>query len=278
MRKRTFTVFFLLSIFCFSSYGQIAKFLSFQTILANKKGILINENKCKVIFKIYEEESGGDPIWEETHKLTIKKGALSVILGNVEPFTFTFDKIYWLGISLNNDREFKPRTPLPAAAYSFTAMSVIGESNIFPSEGNVGIGTMNPKTKLEVDGMIHTTSGGFQFPDGTVQTTAANLDADTDSIIIKSPDKVIKIIAGNNAIILDPDKGLILECDNFTIQSKNEANISASNTSINADNDVKIKGFNVSHEARLKVDVKGTAINVGSSGMNTIKGAPVMIN
>jgi len=39
--------------------------------------------------------------------------------------------------------------------------------------GNIGIGTMNPTEKLQVTGIIHSTSGGFKFPDGTVQTTAA---------------------------------------------------------------------------------------------------------
>jgi len=39
--------------------------------------------------------------------------------------------------------------------------------------GNVGIGTNDPQSKLEVDGMIHSTSEGYKFPDGTIQTTAA---------------------------------------------------------------------------------------------------------
>ena len=42
------------------------------------------------------------------------------------------------------------------------------------SAGNVGIGTAGPGEKLTVAGRVHSTSGGFKFPDGTVQTTAAN--------------------------------------------------------------------------------------------------------
>lgn len=38
---------------------------------------------------------------------------------------------------------------------------------------NVGIGILNPTSMLEVNGIIHSTTGGFKFPDGTIQTTAA---------------------------------------------------------------------------------------------------------
>jgi hypothetical protein len=39
--------------------------------------------------------------------------------------------------------------------------------------GNVGIGTLGPSYKLDVAGSVRSSSGGFIFPDGTVQTTAA---------------------------------------------------------------------------------------------------------
>jgi hypothetical protein len=39
--------------------------------------------------------------------------------------------------------------------------------------GNVGIATTNPSEQLQVDGVIHSMSGGFKFPDDSVQTTAA---------------------------------------------------------------------------------------------------------
>jgi hypothetical protein len=42
-----------------------------------------------------------------------------------------------------------------------------------PSGGNVGIGTTTPAFPLTVAGTIHSTNGGFRFPDGTTQTTAA---------------------------------------------------------------------------------------------------------
>lgn len=43
---------------------------------------------------------------------------------------------------------------------------------ILPS-GNVGIGSGSPSERLQVAGVIHSSSGGVRFPDGTLQTTAA---------------------------------------------------------------------------------------------------------
>ena len=40
-------------------------------------------------------------------------------------------------------------------------------------DGKVGIGTTNPTTKLEVNGVIYSTSGGVKFPNGTIQSTAS---------------------------------------------------------------------------------------------------------
>ena len=52
---------------------------------------------------------------------------------------------------------------------SFIGDSVITEDKF----GQIGIGTTAPASKLTVQGMIQTTLGGYKFPDGTVQTTAA---------------------------------------------------------------------------------------------------------
>lgn len=55
------------------------------------------------------------------------------------------------------------------SGYNYT----LGDSVITESNGKIGIGTNSPASKLTVEGMIETTLGGYKFPDGTVQTTAA---------------------------------------------------------------------------------------------------------
>src|SRR5215510_7940118 len=53
---------------------------------------------------------------------------------------------------------------------SFIGDSIITETKL----GQIGIGTTTPTSTLTVQGMIETTTGGFKFPDGTVQTTSSS--------------------------------------------------------------------------------------------------------
>ena len=51
--------------------------------------------------------------------------------------------------------------------------STVGDSVISEASGKIGIGTASPGSMLSVAGMIETTLGGYKFPDGTIQTSAA---------------------------------------------------------------------------------------------------------
>lgn len=67
---------------------------------------------------------------------------------------------------------FRSRVAGVTGAFSFhNAADTVNIMHMLDN-GNVGIGTSSPGQKLSVAGVIESTSGGFKFPDGTVQTSA----------------------------------------------------------------------------------------------------------
>lgn len=90
---------------------------------------------------------------------------------------------YWRGIDFGTSGSY----PIARIAMQYTGSGsylAFGTSNAFASgvtnqaltidpSGNVGVGTAAPGQRLTVAGTIESTSGGFKFPDGTTQATAA---------------------------------------------------------------------------------------------------------
>lgn len=46
------------------------------------------------------------------------------------------------------------------------------EKSVINADGKLGVGVLSPTAHVEAAGIIHSTTGGFKFPDGTIQTTA----------------------------------------------------------------------------------------------------------
>jgi hypothetical protein len=79
------------------------------------------------------------------------------------------------------------------ADLSFVEEGVVWRNLVLAgSGGSVGIGTANPTSRLTVQGMIESTSGGIKFPDGTVQTSASS-GGGAGAISLNSPDGSISI-------------------------------------------------------------------------------------
>lgn len=66
--------------------------------------------------------------------------------------------------------------------FRIDAPNIVGGRFAVKEGGNVGIGTDSPAEKLTVAGTVHSTSGGFKFPDGSVLTTAASTTYTTMSV------------------------------------------------------------------------------------------------
>lgn len=98
---------------------SVPHFMRFQGKLQDATGALLN-GAFTLTFRLYEEETGGAPLWSETQQsINIVDGLLDVELGSVTPIDLPFDKQYWLGVEVESDGEMIPRFKLATVPYSF---------------------------------------------------------------------------------------------------------------------------------------------------------------
>ncbi len=128
--------------------------INYQGRLADSGGNPINNTNPGIgmTFALYAQESGGSPVWTETHaNVPVSNGLFSVRLGSVNALStdvLTGDR--WLGIQAGTDPEMSPREKLAAMPYAMQA----------------GLALTVP------DGAI----GTMQIADGSIKITDVSLD------------------------------------------------------------------------------------------------------
>ncbi|MGH7596676.1 MAG: hypothetical protein ACREOI_10010 [bacterium] len=160
--------------FPFISHAQIPRTLSYQGVLTDNAGKPRPDGNYTFTFRFYTSPTGGTAIWSESRSLPVKNGLFSTMLGEQTTFgaAVKFDKPYWLSIQVGNEPELSPRIALTSVGYSFSSLRADTASvsvasladttwrhsgaNIYRLNGNVGVGTTAPTTKLEVAGRTKT--------------------------------------------------------------------------------------------------------------------------
>ena len=177
-------------LFCILSCCSISNLfsqlsLSIQGSIQNSSGVALPDGQYELIFNIYDVATGGQAVWTETQpQVEIIGGLYSSILGLITPLTasrtpFNFTKPYYLGVTLKGKQEISPRSELSASAYS---LSVSGKSNELPSQGSVGIGTLNPSSESQLH--VQKTNGTSRILVEGRDTARLKFKADADSASI----------------------------------------------------------------------------------------------
>ncbi|MGC9315718.1 MAG: hypothetical protein ACP5G4_08880 [bacterium] len=151
------------------SAAPIENVLSFQGNIV--EGGAPVDGPRNIVFRLYDTESGGGALWEESHAgVPISGGLFNVELGGATSFDLEgvdFTEQYWIGISVGGGAEITPRYKLTSAPYSMNSVWEINGSDIYFDSGNVGIGTASPEQALHIFGSSTThlllESGGFAF-------------------------------------------------------------------------------------------------------------------
>ncbi len=145
-----YTLTALFTLFVLVASAQIPQTLSFQGFLTDGNGDPITGNR-NFDFEIRRSTDNGVE-WNETQtNVAVTDGLYNVQLGSVTPFSFAFDQGYVLEITVN-DETLTPTIPLTSSAFALGALSVFGDSNVFPSGGSVGVGTASPEHLLDIRG------------------------------------------------------------------------------------------------------------------------------
>ncbi|UCB56473.1 MAG: hypothetical protein JSV30_04495 [Candidatus Omnitrophota bacterium] len=106
--------------FSLSARAEVPHLINYQVKLTDKAGQPL-EGAHEVTFRIYDAETQGALLWEETQEITLQKGVFSVLLGSVEELDLPFDKPYWLATRVGEDPEMSPRQQIASSGYALRA-------------------------------------------------------------------------------------------------------------------------------------------------------------
>lgn len=202
LTKNFFTFFVLLILVLpltgHDLFAQIPRTISYQGVLTDNSGNPKADGNYDFTFSLYEAESGGDAIWNETKTLNITKGLFSTSLGDVNPFgaEVKFDKPYWLGIKVGNEAELPQRIALTSSAYSLNAVNVengkvvksinsLTDKIIIEGTGGATVTTDGNTIKIGAAGGSGSGIQGVQNTDNTFAIT--NPNGPTVTINLKTP-------------------------------------------------------------------------------------------
>lgn len=107
-----------------AAWGQILQTISYQGVLTDASGSAVPDGNYELTFKLYDAATGGTELWSEEQSVEINNGIFNVILGSITPLTLSFDRPYWLGVTVGQNSELTPRIELTASAYSLNARSI----------------------------------------------------------------------------------------------------------------------------------------------------------
>lgn len=117
----------------------VPELMNYQGRLTDNGGTPL-DTTVSMTFTIYDDSTGGNPIWTETHSVvTVTGGSFNVLLGSLigVPDTLWWSTRY-LSIAVGADSEILPRTPITSTPYSFISHGVDGHIQTAQDQIRIG--------------------------------------------------------------------------------------------------------------------------------------------
>jgi hypothetical protein len=120
--------------------AQVPRTINYQGELRTASGSFVANGTYLLTFSIYDSPTGGNTLYSESFSSSVTDGIVNAVIGlaTAMPQSLTFDKPYYLGISINSGAELSPRTELSSVPYALRSDIADGlsENAVIPSDFN----------------------------------------------------------------------------------------------------------------------------------------------
>jgi hypothetical protein len=143
--------------------ADVPHLINYQGRLTDSGGTPLN-GSYNLTFRIYDAETAGNLLWEETQTgIAIQRGIFSILLGSVQNLSLAFDKPYFLEIKVGEEL-MSPRQRISSVGYALRAEEADHATNADKAKDADSIGgvTSNQLARKQ----IFTSSGTFIVPSG----------------------------------------------------------------------------------------------------------------
>jgi len=112
----------MVSILFAGGAGAIPQKINYQGKLTDSGGNPVSGSKT-MVFSIYDAESGGGLLWNETRTVPVNMGMYSVVLGETSAISLEVfnGEERWLGIKVESDSEMTPRLKIVSVGNAYKA-------------------------------------------------------------------------------------------------------------------------------------------------------------
>lgn len=227
---RLFTVLFFITL-ASGAFAQAS--LSVQGVLTRSDGTAVDDGIYTVTFKLFDAPTGGTEVHSEPIDIETIGGVYSTVLGQnpAYPLTATFNTIYYLSVRVGSS-ELLPRPKLTHAPY---ALSLLGQTNQFPSTGRVNADYIvvpggNPSVGFANAGYSFGTGGDpdggmFSNDDNNVSFWAnatKKIEISNSSVSLYGPTYANDLaVTGNTSVSGWVDAAGVVQAASFTVNPTN---------------------------------------------------------
>lgn len=128
---------------------RVPNVLTYQGMLRQPDGTPL-DGTYEMTFRLYDDPIAGSIRHSEViNNVVVREGLFTVLLGDTTPIDPTaFEGPLYIGVQVGTEPEMAPRQRIAPVAYAVQ----LTDGVYVDENGNVGIGTTNPQTRLDVNG------------------------------------------------------------------------------------------------------------------------------